>query len=83
MNIYLFRMEAICSDDVVKAGQILVSETVHNNIHNKPGISCSFHSECQLKNVEDPVRIYALDLDSAQIPEPTIKAKKLSKKAFP
>jgi hypothetical protein len=76
-------MEAICSDDVVKAGQILVSETVHNNIHNKPGISYSFHSESQLRNVEDPVMIYTLDLDSAQILEPTIKAKKLSKKAFP
>ena len=53
-----------------KGGQILVSETVHANIENKPGITSRFQEEKQLKNVKDPVRIYAIDLDATQIPEP-------------
>lgn len=34
-----------------KGGQILVSETVHANIQNKPGITSRFQEEKQLKNV--------------------------------
>ena len=57
-------------------GQILVSETVHANIENKPGITSRFQEEKQLKNVKDPVRIYAIDLDATQIPEPVRDRKK-------
>lgn len=59
-----------------KGGQILVSETVHANIQNKPGITSRFQEEKQLKNVKDPVRIYAIDLDATQIPEPVRDRKK-------
>lgn len=45
-------------ENLSPAGTILVSESVHRNIRNKPDIQTKFIGEEQLKNVSEPVRIY-------------------------
>lgn len=47
------RIQVICAP-----GSIYISEPVHHNISNKPGITTKFVREELLKNVRDPVRIY-------------------------
>ena len=42
-------------------GTIVVSEAVFNNVRNKPGITARDLGERRLKNVSDPVRLYALE----------------------
>jgi adenylate cyclase len=56
--------------------QILVSSAVHINIKNKPGISSSYIQEADLKNVNEPIKVYAVEVSnekadqSLQISEP-------------
>lgn len=47
--------------DAVEAGQIGFSKVVYENIRNKDGLSATLLGERHLKNVEDPVVLYALD----------------------
>lgn len=42
------------------AGGILVSESVHQNVRNKPGVESEFVREAELKNVSEPVRLYEI-----------------------
>ena len=42
-------------------GTIVVSEAVFNNVRNKPGITLRDLGERRLKNVSDPVRLFALE----------------------
>ena len=42
-------------------GTIVVSEAVFNNVRNKPGITVRDLGERRLKNVSDPVRLFALE----------------------
>jgi class 3 adenylate cyclase len=47
---------------VASPGTIVVSETVHNNVKNKDGViavDLGFH---ELKGVEDPIRLYSIEL---------------------
>lgn len=51
-------------------GGIMVSESVHNNVLNKKGITSEFVREENLKNVKQPVRIFQVKV--LEIPEPEI-----------
>ncbi len=44
--------------------KIWISESVHKNISNKQGIVSTFIREEQLKNVDAPVQIYEVDINS-------------------
>jgi len=46
-------------------GDIVVSESVYRNIVNKKGLHAEFISEESLKNVEAPIKIYRVKLDSS------------------
>lgn len=52
-----------------KPGCIFVSESVHRNLVNKPGISSSFVEEAELKNVKEPVKIFQISVDKHFLPE--------------
>ncbi len=39
-------------------GCIIISESVYKSIRNKPGLTAEFLEEKQLKNIQDPVKIY-------------------------
>ena len=51
--------------ELAKPGDILVSESVYKNIKNHPDIDVKFLREEKLKNVEDPVRIYHVQVGVA------------------
>jgi len=44
-------------------GTIWVSEAVYKNIRNKAGISINFEQSVDLKNVDDPLKIYSVKID--------------------
>lgn len=48
-------------------GGIWISESVHKNISNKQGIISTFVREETLKNVQDSVRIYEVDINSFHV----------------
>jgi class 3 adenylate cyclase len=48
---------------------IYVSESVHRNLANKPGISSSFVEEAKLKNVNVPLKIFHICVDHESLPE--------------
>jgi class 3 adenylate cyclase len=43
-------------------GEIVVSEVVYNNVRNKGDIAATDRGEHQLKNVSEPVRIFAIEI---------------------
>jgi TolB-like protein len=47
-------------------GGILVSESVNRNIGNKANIVSTFLREEQLRNVTEPIKIYAVQIDNVQ-----------------
>ena len=50
-------------ESIAEPGQILVSGTVNRNIKNKEGIESIFLKELLLKNIDDPIRVYRLEID--------------------
>jgi adenylate cyclase len=58
------RIEALASP-----GEIWVSESVHQNIKNKVGIHSKFVKEEKLKNVQESVSLYKLEISSSKIEE--------------
>jgi len=56
-----------------ESGKIYISEVVHNNISNKKGISSLFIKEVLLKNVKDPVKIYAVQVEHTLLTNKNIK----------
>jgi len=50
-----------------QTNSIYVSDTVKRLVDNKSGLSTRFIQEFKLKNVKDPVRIYALEVDQSKI----------------
>ena len=46
-------------------GQILVSGPIHLNVKNKKGITSTFLRETELKNVDEPIKIYNLTVDTS------------------
>jgi len=55
--------------------QILVSGPVHRNVKNKHGIQSTFIEEKELKNVDEPVKIYKVEV-SNDFSQPSITIKK-------
>ena len=51
------RLELLASPN-----QIIVSDPIHCNIKNKKGIQNTFIEEKQLKNVDEPVRVYSVEV---------------------
>jgi adenylate cyclase len=49
------RLEAIC-----EPGGIFITETVYNDIKNKAGIEAEFIGEKSLKNIDQPLKVYAI-----------------------
>jgi len=49
-------------ETLAKPGQILVSGPVHRNVKNKPGISSAFLKETELKNIDELVKIYSVEV---------------------
>ncbi|MCK5277618.1 MAG: hypothetical protein KAK04_03755, partial [Cyclobacteriaceae bacterium] len=54
-------------EPLANPGQIMVSGPVHRNIKNKPGISSTFFKEAELKNVDEPIKIYQVQIDGEQL----------------
>ena len=53
-------------EQMSEKGQILASDVVYQNIKNKSGIEASFLGEKILKNVDDPVRLYTIEVDQKE-----------------
>ena len=51
-----------------KPGSIYISESVRRALANKLEIECSFIEQAKLKNVEEPVNIYAAVIDPEKLP---------------
>lgn len=49
-------------EPLAEPGQILVSESIHQNVKNREGITSIYQREVQLKNVVDPVRVYHINV---------------------
>ncbi|MDH3650593.1 MAG: hypothetical protein OEQ53_13000, partial [Saprospiraceae bacterium] len=63
---------------IADSGQLLVSETIYKNIRNKQGIETIFVGEKELKNVDEPVRVYEVKVEGIEattIPAKSIKSK--------
>ncbi len=54
-------------EPLAKPGHILVSEPVHQNIKNKPGIESTFIEEAQLKHVKEPVKLYEVNVSRTPV----------------
>ncbi len=54
---------------LAEGGGICISEQVYETIRNKPGIEAEFLSEKTLKNVDRPVKVYALKEDGLAFPQ--------------
>jgi len=50
-------------ESLAPKGGIWVSESVHNNVHNKRGIETTFVKEAHLKNVRESVNIYEVKVE--------------------
>ena len=61
-------------------GEILVSGPIYRNVKNKPGISYMFKEEKELKHVDEPVKVYSLQIDVENIPEPIQSSQTASRK---
>jgi adenylate cyclase len=53
-------------EPLAEPGQILVSGPIHRNVKNKEGVQSTLVRETELKNVDEPVRLYQLEILSAQ-----------------
>jgi len=62
-------------EPLAKPGQILVSGSVHLNVKNKPGVKSSFIREAELKNIDESIKLYAIQITSS--PQKEIDAKTL------
>jgi class 3 adenylate cyclase len=55
-------------EELAPAGGIYISESVHKNVTNRKGIETKFVKETILTHVREPVRIYEVMVEGAQIP---------------
>ena len=53
-------------EPIAEPEQILASEPIHRNIKNKDGIDSTFVKEVELKNVDDPVKVYHIVVDNSK-----------------
>jgi hypothetical protein len=61
-------------------GGIMVSESVNRNLGNKNGIETNFVREETLKNVKDPIKVYAVKVEGLESPKIDFVTKLKSKK---
>ena len=54
-------------EPLAPAGGIYISESVYRNIQNKKGIKAEYVGEEALKNVEHPIRIYKIDVQTSEV----------------
>ena len=71
------RLEALASP-----GEILVSDSVYWNVHNKEQIKTRFLGEEYLKNVIHPVKVYRIEADSSPGQDPSIDTSGKSKRTL-
>jgi len=64
-------------------GSIWISESVHHNVVNKPGINSRYVKQEVLKNVREPVNIYEILTGDQDIPEDHLVSKKTKSILFP
>ena len=69
-------------EPLAEPGQILVSGPIHRNVKNKDGITTTFLKETELKNVDEPVRIFTLDVDVNQITNHVFQAPLKNRKKY-
>ena len=55
-------------EPLAEPGGICVSGSVYENIRNQPGINSIFLGEQELKNVAEPIKVYALTAEGLPIP---------------
>ena len=66
-----------------ESGTIYISENIKRIIANKSGMTSRYIKEFDLKNVKNPIKIYALDVDITRIPtvkEPLVNIQKHKKR---
>jgi len=54
-------------ESIANPGQIVVSQSVMRNIKNKAGIDTTYLKEKELKNIDDPIKIYCVSFNEAHI----------------
>ena len=64
-------------------GGIMVSESVNRNLGNKKGIETNFVREETLKNVKDPIKVYAVKVEGSQGPDTIPKTSTLASPESP
>ncbi len=52
-------------ESLAPIGGILVSESVYRNLGNKRGIETTFYGKEQLKNVQEPIKVYSVQVEGA------------------
>jgi TolB-like protein/class 3 adenylate cyclase/Tfp pilus assembly protein PilF len=50
-------------ETMTPSGSVWVSEAVYKNIRNKNGIIANYEQTVDLKNVEDPLKVYSVEVD--------------------
>lgn len=53
---------------LASAGSVLVSDKVHDELKNQPGLSAKHLGEVTLKNVKEPVGVYAVIAEGLEVP---------------
>ena len=53
-------------ESVAYPGQIIISQAVNRSIKNKPGICSRYLTNKNLKNIDEPIRIYRVSINDAQ-----------------
>ena len=56
-------------ESIAVPGSVLFSERIKKDIKNQPDLAHQFLGPIEFKNIEEPVRIYALDLPGLVLPE--------------
>ncbi|NWF50804.1 MAG: guanylate cyclase [Ignavibacteriaceae bacterium] len=68
-------------ESLAVGGSVLISDKVNDELKNQKSIHSLFLGSFELKNVKDPVKVYAVEADGIVIPDPTlIRGKKVDKK---
>jgi Predicted integral membrane protein len=70
-------------ESIAPVGGIYISETVRNNIVNRKEIKTRFVREETLKHVKEPIRIYEVVIDQADVSQSLIKTDYSSRKIAP
>ncbi len=56
-------------ESIAKAGSVLISEKVYDDIHNQEGFKTRYIGKANLKNIREPIGIYAMEAEWLVIPD--------------